>query len=80
MNFSQIENVILGMLFIELKNGFKVSFRSKGNIPVNKLAGEFGGGGHTNAAGARFFNLSMQDYIPTILQKAEVYLMKYKKD
>ena len=75
-----IENVILGMLFIELKNGFKVSFRSKGNIPVNKLAGEFGGGGHTNAAGARFFNLSMQDYIPKILQKAEEYLMKYKKD
>ena len=75
-----IENVILGMLFIELKNGFKVSFRSKGNIPVNKLAGEFDGGGHTNAAGARFFNSSMQDYIPKILQKAEEYLLKYKKD
>ncbi len=75
-----IENVVLGMLFIELKNGFKVSFRSKGNIPVNKLAGEFGGGGHTNAAGARFFNSSMQEYIPKILLMAEEYLMKYKKD
>lgn len=51
-----IENVVLGLLFIELKNGFKVSFRSKGNIPVNKLASEFGGGGHKNAAGARFFS------------------------
>lgn len=69
-----IENVVLGILFIELKNGFKVSFRSKGNIPVNKLANEFGGGGHTNAAGARFFTNNMQDMIPVILSKAERYL------
>jgi bifunctional oligoribonuclease and PAP phosphatase NrnA len=69
-----IENVVLGILFIELKNGFKVSFRSKGNIPVNKLANEFGGGGHINAAGARFFTNNMQDMIPIILSKAELYL------
>jgi len=69
-----IENVVLGILFIELKNGFKISFRSKGNIPVNKLANEFGGGGHTNAAGARFFTNNMQDMIPVILSKAELYL------
>lgn len=69
-----IENVVLGILFIELKNGFKVSFRSKGNIPVNKLANQFGGGGHTNAAGARFFTNNMQAMIPVILSKAELYL------
>ena len=69
-----IENVVLGILFIELKNGFKVSFRSKGNIPVNKLANEFGGGGHTNAAGARFFTNNMQEMIPVVLSKAEPYL------
>ncbi|MDP2363763.1 MAG: bifunctional oligoribonuclease/PAP phosphatase NrnA [Ignavibacteria bacterium] len=69
-----IENVVLGILFIELKNGFKVSFRSKGNIPVNKLANEFGGGGHTNAAGARFFTNNMREMIPVILLKAERYL------
>lgn len=69
-----IENVVLGILFIQLKNGFKVSFRSKGNIPVNKLANEFGGGGHTNAAGARFFTNNMQEMIPVILSKAELYL------
>ena len=49
-----VQDVKLGMLFIELKNGFKVSFRSKGKLPVNKLAGLFGGGGHQNASGARF--------------------------
>ena len=59
-----IENVVLGILFIELKNGFKVSFRSKGTILVNRLANEFGGGGHTNAAGARFFTNNMQEMIP----------------
>jgi len=75
-----VENVVLGILFIELKDGFKISFRSKGNIPVNKLAGEFGGGGHTNASGARFFNLSMQEYIPIIIQKTEEYLLKFIKD
>ncbi len=69
-----IENVVMGILFIELKNGFKVSFRSKGSIPVNKLANEFGGGGHTNAAGARFFINNMQEMIPAILLKAELYL------
>ena len=69
-----IDNVVMGILFIELKNGFKVSFRSKGNIPVNKLASEFGGGGHTNAAGARFFTNNMQEMIPVILSKAKGYL------
>ncbi|WP_337866122.1 bifunctional oligoribonuclease/PAP phosphatase NrnA [Ignavibacterium sp.] len=70
-----IENVELGLLFIELKNGFKVSFRSKGNIPVNKLAAEFGGGGHTNASGARFFEKQMNaEIIKLILSKAESYV------
>ena len=34
-------------------NGFKVGFRSKGNIDVGALAREMGGGGHHNAAGAQ---------------------------
>ena len=73
-----VMNVKIGILFIELNNGFKVSFRSKGNIPINKLAGEFGGGGHVNAAGARFFNKKLSDYQEDILNKAEEYLREYK--
>lgn len=73
-----IENVVMGILFIELKNGFKVSFRSKGNIAVNKLAAEFGGGGHTNAAGARFHTSDMKMQIQTILNKAEKYIQNYR--
>jgi phosphoesterase RecJ-like protein len=78
VNFSlSIENVKIGMLFIELKDGCKISFRSKGFIPMNELAAEFGGGGHINAAGARFFNKQIIDLIPIVIKKAEEYLEKY---
>ena len=74
VNFAlSVENVTVGILFLELKEGFKISFRSKGNIPVNKLAGAYGGGGHTNAAGARFFNKKLFDLLPEVLIKASVY-------
>ncbi len=80
VNFSlSIQNVKIGLLFIELSNGFKVSFRSKGNIPMNKLAAEFNGGGHTNAAGARFHDQKMSETIPIILDKANKYLEIYNE-
>jgi phosphoesterase RecJ-like protein len=79
VNFSlAIENVRIGILFIELKQGFKVSFRSKGNIPVNELAAEFGGGGHRNASGLRITEGKMEDFISKILSKAEKYLERIK--
>ncbi len=75
VNFAlTVENVKIGLLFLELREGFKVSFRSKGNIPVNKLAGVFGGGGHLNAAGARMREGNMNEFIPVILSKAELFL------
>jgi bifunctional oligoribonuclease and PAP phosphatase NrnA len=80
VNFiTSVEGVQIGMLFIELKNGFKVSFRSKGKIPVNKLAGIFGGGGHLNASGARFRDSEMRDMIPKILKEAEDFFYNYSK-
>ena len=81
VNYSlSIENVVMGMLFIELKDGFKVSFRSKGNIPVNKLASQFGGGGHLNAAGVRFKNSSMNLEMPKIIKSAEEFLRKNNQE
>lgn len=47
-----IKGVELALFFRELDNGkFKVSFRSKHYLDVNKLASQFGGGGHYRAAG-----------------------------
>jgi len=75
VNFAlSVEGVKIGMMFIELKEGFKVSFRSKGSIPVNKLAATFGGGGHVNASGARFHDKNMNELLPIILSAAEKYL------
>jgi bifunctional oligoribonuclease and PAP phosphatase NrnA len=73
-----VENVKIGLLFMELKDGFKVSLRSKGTIPVNKLAAEFGGGGHVNASGLRVAGGTLTEYLPLILKKAEEYI-NYKE-
>jgi bifunctional oligoribonuclease and PAP phosphatase NrnA len=77
VNFAlSVENVKIGIIFVELKEGFKVSFRSKGNVSVNNLAKEYGGGGHTNAAGARFFKNKLSEMMPDILNKAVEYVNK----
>lgn len=47
-----LDSVEIGLLFREISPGrFKVGFRSKRYIDVNKLAGAFGGGGHPRASG-----------------------------
>jgi len=47
-----IEGVEVSILYNELSsNYFKISFRSKGKINVERIARAFGGGGHTNASG-----------------------------
>jgi phosphoesterase RecJ-like protein len=49
----RIDGVRVAVLFKQLADGrTKLSFRSKGGLDVNRLAAAFGGGGHTNAAGA----------------------------
>lgn len=50
-----IRDVNFSVLFIE-KDGFiKMSFRSKGEFPVNEFASEyFSGGGHLNASGGEY--------------------------
>lgn len=49
-----IEDVLVSIQITERKDKVKLSFRSKGNIPVNLWAKEFfNGGGHLNAAGGQ---------------------------
>ena len=47
----QIENVNKSVLVREDKTQIKLSFRSQGDVAVNIIAEQFGGGGHKNAAG-----------------------------
>ena len=69
-----IQNIQIGILFYELKDGLKISFRSKEDIQVNKLAVEFGGGGHTNASGTRLFNTNIEEYKEKVIKAAQQYL------
>jgi phosphoesterase RecJ-like protein len=69
-----VDGVQVGLLFNELDDGMKISFRSKGSIPINDLAKEFGGNGHLNAAGARLTGVKLEDTIHRVLAQAEKYL------
>lgn len=69
----KIAGVRVAIFILELKDGIKLSFRSKGEIPINELAKEFGGNGHKNAAGARLYNITLDEVINQVIQKAEKY-------
>ena len=48
----RIDTIVTSALFIELKDGrIRCSLRSRGPLDVSKIAAQFGGGGHTMAAG-----------------------------
>lgn len=69
-----IRGVIVGLLLTETDDGVKISFRSKGDIPINKLAQEFGGNGHKNAAGARLQGETLDMILPILLQRVQRYI------
>ncbi|MFN3133992.1 MAG: DHH family phosphoesterase [Candidatus Kryptonium sp.] len=69
----KVAGVRVAVFILELKDGVKLSFRSKGGIPINELAKEFGGNGHKNAAGARLYNITLDEVIKQVIQKAEKY-------
>lgn len=48
-----VKGINLSVLMAEWEDKVKMSFRSRGSFPANELAGNFNGGGHKNAAGAR---------------------------
>lgn len=75
-----IGGVQVGILFLELTNGVKISFRSKGDIPVNELAKEYGGNGHKNAAGARVHDVTLDAIRRRVLHSSEKYLQPTPKN
>ena len=50
-----IKDVDISIFARQEKDKVKISFRSQGDFPVNKMAEEFRGGGHKNAAGGESY-------------------------
>ena len=73
-----IDKVKVAMIFKEdlsMPGKVSVSFRSKGGVDVNKIAANFGGGGHKNAAGCSL-NMALNKAIRTIIPRIDGYLKK----
>jgi phosphoesterase RecJ-like protein len=66
--------VQVGLMFSEMDNTVKINFRSKGEIPINELAKEFGGNGHKNAAGARVSSARLDEIVSLVLKRAGEYV------
>lgn len=74
-----IEGTELAILFRETnEGGTKISFRSNGDVDVNELARQFGGGGHVKAAGALVAG-TLADACPRILEASRVALKKHQR-
>jgi phosphoesterase RecJ-like protein len=70
-----VKGIRFTALFVEKKDRIKVSFRSRGRFPVNRVASDhFGGGGHINAAGGDSYR-NMEE----TLSYFESLLPAYKK-
>jgi bifunctional oligoribonuclease and PAP phosphatase NrnA len=70
-----IAGVQIGLMFTDLHEVVKVSFRSRGDIAVNKLAQEFGGNGHKNAAGARIPAARLDAIREQVVASSEKYIV-----
>jgi phosphoesterase RecJ-like protein len=71
-----LKDVEVCLLLIEVGEGrLKVSLRSRGAVDVNRLAAEFGGGGHRHAAGA-LLQGSVEALERSLLQSVERLLAR----
>ena len=68
-------SVVKIAFFVRVVNGVsRVSLRSKGKIDVSVIAGEFGGGGHFNAAGCTIETLDVEKAKEIVLKEIfEIY-------
>ncbi len=71
-----ISGVKTGVMMVELRDNIKLSFRTKGNIPANAMAIEYGGGGHFHAGGANVFGTTMEKLKPQLIETVSKYIDK----
>ncbi len=69
-----VGGVQIGLMFTELEDCIKINFRSRGAIPINQLAQQFGGNGHRNAAGARVHNATIDHVRREVIARARHFL------
>ena len=69
-----LDGVLAAVIFLELPSGVKLSFRSKGDCPINGWAGQFGGGGHANASGAFVKDGQLARVIKDVVDKAPAHV------
>ena len=75
-----IDGVAIGVLIEERPNVIKASLRSKDPIyRVDKLAAQFGGGGHACAAGLNLKNMTMAEFRPRLLAALEVQIARFSE-
>jgi phosphoesterase RecJ-like protein len=75
-----IKGVIFSALFLEKDEHVKISFRSKGNFPVNEFSRDnFQGGGHKNASGGEA-SCSLQEAVRQFKELLPRYKDKLCRD
>ncbi len=74
-----LEGVDLAMLFTEGHKGkTRINFRGSGEVTVVDLAAEYGGGGHSQAAGA-VLDCSLDQAVETVVPRAAEYLQRFPR-
>lgn len=75
--FPIVKGTEFGIVMVETsENVLSVSFRSRGEFDVSKIANEVGGGGHKAASGARIQGISFQEAVNKVLLAARDYVKK----
>jgi len=69
-----IEGVKAALLFSEVDDGSKISFRSEADVRVDEWARHFGGGGHRNAAGAYVKRPTFEEVIDDVIEAASGFI------
>lgn len=73
-----VEETEVALLFRRTSSGgTKISLRSNGPVDVNRLARQFGGGGHVKAAGASLEE-PLTDVIPRVVDAARAAVAEYR--
>lgn len=77
---SRVKNTNFGIIMVEKDpEDLSVSFRSRTDVDVSKMAVELSGGGHGAAAGAKILESPFKKAVERVLKVARKYAEKYKK-